>query len=189
MMNTPTLHPSAPLLTYPIIHIAIAAVVLTVDVVTGNEVRFPILFVMPVLTAAWYSRPIGAYGIALLLPITRHGFFFGWHWPPPSELFILNTTIEISVLLLVSYLTVRTAGQTRELAKRVKQLEGLLPICMHCHQICDNQQTWHQLEAYITDHSEARFSHGICPLCQLKYYPQFFPKQDKRGVSGDSRKQ
>ena len=188
-MSKYALSPSASLLAHPITHIAIAALALTVDIATGHDVRFPILFVIPALTTAWYSRPAVAYGIALLLPITRHGFFFGWHWQPLSELFILNTTIAISVLLLVSYLTVRTAGQTRALAKRVKQLEGLLPICMHCHQIRDNQETWHQLESYITDHSEAQFSHGICPVCQLKYYSDFFaPKGQTKDSAPETSK-
>lgn len=48
---------------------------------------------------------------------------------------------------------------------RVKQLEGIIPICSYCKKIRDDQKTWHQLESYISDHSEARFSHGICPHC------------------------
>ena len=48
---------------------------------------------------------------------------------------------------------------------RVKQLEGIIPICMYCKKIRDDQQSWHQLESYISNHSEARFSHGICPEC------------------------
>ncbi|MEI6209563.1 MAG: response regulator [Desulfuromonadales bacterium] len=48
---------------------------------------------------------------------------------------------------------------------RVKQLEGIIPICMYCKKIRDDQQTWQQLEAYISNHSEAKFSHGICPHC------------------------
>ncbi len=48
---------------------------------------------------------------------------------------------------------------------RVKQLEGIIPICMYCKKIRDDQQSWHQLESYISKHSEARFSHGMCPVC------------------------
>lgn len=48
---------------------------------------------------------------------------------------------------------------------RVKQLEGIIPICSYCKKIRDDQQTWQQLEAYISNHSEALFSHGICPRC------------------------
>jgi hypothetical protein len=48
---------------------------------------------------------------------------------------------------------------------RVKQLEGIIPICAYCKKIRDDQDDWHRLENYITDHSEAQFSHGICPTC------------------------
>ena len=48
---------------------------------------------------------------------------------------------------------------------QIKQLEGIIPICMYCKKIRDDQQSWHQLEAYISNHSEAVFSHGMCPPC------------------------
>jgi hypothetical protein len=48
---------------------------------------------------------------------------------------------------------------------RVKQLEGIIPICSYCKKIRDDQDDWHGLEKYITDHSEALFSHSICPAC------------------------
>ena len=54
---------------------------------------------------------------------------------------------------------------------RVKQLEGIIPICMYCKKIRDDQQSWHQLETYISNHSEALFSHGICPHCLATHYP------------------
>ena len=50
----------------------------------------------------------------------------------------------------------------------VKQLEGIIPICMYCKKIRDDQDSWQQLEGYITEHSEAFFSHGICPECFQK---------------------
>jgi DNA-binding response OmpR family regulator len=55
--------------------------------------------------------------------------------------------------------------ELRQTLARVKQLEGIIPICMHCKKIRDDQNSWNQLEEYIIEHSEARFSHGICPHC------------------------
>jgi response regulator RpfG family c-di-GMP phosphodiesterase len=52
---------------------------------------------------------------------------------------------------------------------RIKRLEGIVTICMYCKQIRSNSDSWHQLEQYITEHSEARFSHGICPACVHKF--------------------
>ena len=48
---------------------------------------------------------------------------------------------------------------------RVRQLEGIIPICAYCKKIRDDQDDWHGLEKYISEHSEAQFSHGICPTC------------------------
>jgi len=52
----------------------------------------------------------------------------------------------------------------------IKILSGLIPICSHCKKIRDDKGYWTQLEQYIHDHSDARFSHGICPECIKKYY-------------------
>ena len=54
---------------------------------------------------------------------------------------------------------------------RVKQLSGLLPICASCKKIKDDKGYWRQIELYIRDHSEAEFTHGICPDCVKKLYP------------------
>lgn len=48
---------------------------------------------------------------------------------------------------------------------KVKQLEGIIPICSYCKKIRNDKESWQQLESYITEHSEALFSHGICPEC------------------------
>ena len=57
--------------------------------------------------------------------------------------------------------------------KRVKQLQGLLPICSYCKKIRNDRNYWEQVDAYITSHSEAQFSHGICPDCyEIHLRPQ-----------------
>jgi len=62
-----------------------------------------------------------------------------------------------------------------ELAFRdIKQLSGLLPICASCKKIRNDKGYWEQIENYIKDHSEIQFSHGICPDCAKKLYPDFF---------------
>ena len=48
---------------------------------------------------------------------------------------------------------------------RIKRLEGIIPICMNCKKIRDDKSSWQQMEQYITEHSEAFFSHGTCPDC------------------------
>ena len=63
------------------------------------------------------------------------------------------------------------AERVRELEEalsRVRQLQGMLPICCYCKKIRDDQNYWQKVENYISDHSEAQFSHGICPDCYVK---------------------
>jgi PAS domain S-box-containing protein len=59
----------------------------------------------------------------------------------------------------------------------IKKLSGLLPICASCKKIRDDKGYWNQIESYISEHSEAEFSHGICPECAKKLYPDFYKKQ------------
>lgn len=68
--------------------------------------------------------------------------------------------------------------QLKEALARVKTLNGLLPICASCKKIRDDDGYWHQVEEYIMDHSEADFSHGICPECKQKLYPEIFSRTD-----------
>ena len=63
------------------------------------------------------------------------------------------------------------AGKVLELeaaAVKVKQLEGIIPICMYCKKVRDDSASWHQIEKYISEHSQADFSHSICPVCYDK---------------------
>ena len=55
----------------------------------------------------------------------------------------------------------------------VKTLQGFLPICSYCKKIRDDKGYWNQIESYIYKHSDAEFSHGICPECAKKHYPDF----------------
>ena len=67
----------------------------------------------------------------------------------------------------------RLISELREALTKVKQLSGLLPMCACCKKIRDDKGYWNQLEAYISDHSEADFSHGICPECVKEHYPEY----------------
>jgi hypothetical protein len=57
---------------------------------------------------------------------------------------------------------------------KIKTLGGLLPICSNCKKIRDDKGYWKQIESYIRDHSEAEFTHSMCPKCAKKLYPEFF---------------
>lgn len=67
----------------------------------------------------------------------------------------------------------RDITKQKRLQDEVKVLRGFLPICASCKKIRDSKGYWAQIEAYIRDHSEADFSHSICPECAEKLYPEF----------------
>jgi PAS domain S-box-containing protein len=56
---------------------------------------------------------------------------------------------------------------------QIKTLRGIVPICASCKMIRDEKGYWKHVETYVSDHSEAQFSHGICPDCKKKLYPEF----------------
>jgi len=64
-----------------------------------------------------------------------------------------------------------------EALSHVKLLSGLLPICASCKKIRNDKGYWEQMEKYITEHSEVGFSHGICPECAEKLYPEYYRKK------------
>jgi PAS domain S-box-containing protein len=66
----------------------------------------------------------------------------------------------------------RLIRELQETLGRVRTLSGLLPMCAACRKIRDKQDVWHNLESYIRTHTEADFSHGICPDCRQRLYPE-----------------
>jgi len=64
--------------------------------------------------------------------------------------------------------------ELQEALVQVKTLSGLLPICAACKKIRDDHGYWHQVEVYVENHSNAEFTHGICPECAQRLYPQFY---------------
>jgi len=69
----------------------------------------------------------------------------------------------------------RLIGELREALASVKVLRGLLPICSCCKMIRDDGGYWQQIENYLREHTEAEFTHGLCPGCLVKYYDDMGP--------------
>jgi hypothetical protein len=67
-------------------------------------------------------------------------------------------------------------SELQNTVNKVKQLSGLLPSCSHCKKVRDDKGYWQQVEVYIRDHSEAEFSHSLCPDCSKELYPDMYKK-------------
>ena len=66
----------------------------------------------------------------------------------------------------------------------VKRLSGLLPICAGCKKIRADRNEWQPIEVYIRNHSEAQFSHGMCPECTERLYPELWEARRQKAAEG-----
>lgn len=72
----------------------------------------------------------------------------------------------------------KIASDLRKSMARIKILSGMLPICAKCKKIRDDKGYWNQIESYIHRHSEAEFSHSVCPDCARKLYPELYENNE-----------
>lgn len=151
----------------------LSIVILIIDYRLGPFIQFPLLFILPVILASWYISKWWGVFYAILLPIVRFYFTIIWLVPWTTFESAINALIRISVLMILAYLTAKVSSQTKKLEKEVKMLEGLLPICSTCKKIRNNNNIWQPIEDYIIGHSDISFTHGICPDCMQKYYPDY----------------
>ncbi len=90
----------------------------------------------------------------------------------PFDIDALKARIEVGqrVINLQTNLAERI-DELQQAVNHIKRLQGIIPICAYCKKIRNDQESWEQMEKYISEHSDAQFSHGICPDCyqgQLK---------------------
>ena len=133
-----------------------------------------------------------AYGLLLTLGLKESGSLSESHLLRIPMLFIMATFYGVfaekvrrerhSKVELIDYVAaLKQAEKEREsliqqlqdALTKVKVLQGILPICARCKKIRDGKGDWHAMESYIREHSDADFSHGVCPECLNKLYPGY----------------
>lgn len=87
-----------------------------------------------------------------------------------TQVHFVGTTQDITEQKQSEAIRERLIGELQEALAHIKTLSGLLPICSTCKRIRDDSGYWNQIETYIKDHSDAEFTHGICPECAKKIY-------------------
>ncbi len=98
----------------------------------------------------------------------------------PFDLGELRARVEVGRRMIEMQITLAAKVDELRLAvEQVKTLRGIVPICASCKNIRDDQGYWSRVESYVRDHTEAEFSHAVCPDCMKKLYPQFVDDEDK----------
>ena len=118
---------------------------------------------------------------ALLINLVIFEIALGLIWPIPFKLFIIYNFFLPSMLIIFAYIgylveiisrrNFVASSKLQDSLSQVRTLHGLIPICSSCKNIRDDKGYWKQIELYIRDHSEAEFSHSVCPDCANKLYP------------------
>lgn len=153
---------------------AVGATLVIADYVVGPYFAYPVVYVIPVILAAWYSGRRSAVLLALALPVAHIVLLLGV-WPMPEDVawLVAATVFRGAIILLLAFWFARLSEHERALHRHVRQLEGLLPICAFCKNIRTKSGEWEPIETYISSRSEAQFSHGFCPDCGKEHYAEY----------------
>lgn len=149
------------------------------------------LFLAAVIVVAMYGS-MGAALLTTLLSVSLVNYLFDrtpFHLDfdlPDIERTIVFTLASVIVSRLASTrkLTIArlssTNAELEEALAEVKQLRGILPICASCKKIRDSSGEWTDVAAYISDHTDAEFSHGMCQPCVERLYPEIYQRMALR---------
>lgn len=128
-------------------------------------------YIIVVLISLWSTSKNITYYVALSVSIlTILGFYTS---PSGGELWqvLFNRGIALFAIWITAILTIQRKiiyDEKESVFNEFKILKGIIPICSYCHSIRNVDNDWDQLEAYISNHSNAEFSHGVCPKCLSK---------------------
>ncbi len=139
------------------------------DYFSGPFIQFPFVYIFPIVFATWFNGRRWGLFFACVLPFARIFFSFLWTVPWSLPDVLINALARIIVFSLIVFL-VDSEVKRRNLAREVKALRGLLPICSFCKKIRIKNSTWIPIEQYIVEHSETELTHGFCPDCMRDHY-------------------
>lgn len=155
------------------------------DYLTGYDLSVSSFYVIPIFLSTWFcGRQMGILTSALSVTMWFLTDLLAGHVYPHPGIPYWDALVRWGLFLVITYTLalLRTSqekkeeliGELRTTLSKIKQLEGLLPICSFCKKIRDKNNQWHPLEYYISNHSEAQFSHTFCPRCGKEHYPEYF---------------
>jgi hypothetical protein len=145
----------------PIHWLLLSLLVAFADFISGTNIQFPILYILPISLAGWAGKRNYTLALAVILPCLRLLFHLIWKLPILSFDSVINISIRIAVFVSFAYLV--------SFARELHILRGLLHICAYCGRIKNDDGSWISLEEYIVNHSEVTLSHGMCTDCIPKF--------------------
>lgn len=146
------------------------------DWLTGYELNLTVFYFIPVSIAAWFLGLGIAVSLAVFSALAWYisDYKTGHVFSSPF-IAVWNTNVRLAAFLAIGWTVFRVrqlldherdaSRALRRALSEARTLEAFLPICATCKKIRDRQGAWHQIEAYISMHSDTRFSHGYCPEC------------------------
>ena len=141
--------------------ISLSIIVACADFMSGTNIQFPILYILPIALVGWSGKKNQALALAVVLPCIRLIFHMIWAIPWLVTDAIVNVLIRIVIFITLAYLI--------SFAKELHILRGFLHLCAYCGRIKNDDGSWISLQEYIAKHSEVALSHGICPDCVPKF--------------------
>jgi uncharacterized membrane protein YccC len=163
--------------------ILLAVGIFVLDFIYPLGVAVGALYTPLVLITLWSSSRrftlIVTVGATVLTVV---GLFYplygGANWLAVTNRVLSLITIWVAAILVLLYKRAeeereRLIRELQDALENIKTLRGLLPICSSCKKIRDDHGYWNQLETYIGAHTDAEFTHGLCPECIQKLYPDY----------------
>jgi hypothetical protein len=157
--------------------LALAVPLLWIEYVTGLHAQYPVVYIIPVSLAAWYSGRWPAVALGVIIPCAQLIFMLLDGRPASLLGLIAPAVFRGTVIVVMALWFARLSEHERALHEEVRALKGLLPICSFCKSIRNNAGEWEPLERYISKRSETQFSHGICPTCHKVHYADLIERE------------
>ncbi len=159
----------------------------SIDFLTGHDIGIALFYLAPIGYVTWFHSRRAGYLMSVvgIMTIFLSDSLAGKIYRDlPTEVwnslvhlgFFIVTTILLSRLRSDLDERTKIIAQLKKALDEIKTLSGLLPICAWCKKVRDDKGYWKQVEHYIAEHTEAEFTHGICPDCLKKLEPELYEK-------------
>lgn len=147
-------------------------VVYIIDRITPPGAQVFVYFTIPILLVSWNNSLRWGMVLAFGLPILRFGEALVFENRFSQAVYAFNAVNR----MLVFGVLVWIVAELRKQLATTKLMQGLLPICASCKKMKNEKQEWQVLEEYVMEHTEATLTHGVCPDCMKRDFPDAWEK-------------